>query len=45
VEFLAHNQLYIVMIIVIGIWLGLYAYLFNLDARLKKLERNAGNNG
>lgn len=43
VEFLAEHQLYIVMIIVVGIWLGLFAYLFRLDGRLKKLERN--NNG
>jgi CcmD family protein len=38
VDFLAQNQLYIVLIIAVGIWLGLYAYLFRLDARLKKLE-------
>ena len=44
-EFLAEHQLYIVMIIVVGIWLGLFFYLFNLEGRLKKLERNSGNNG
>ena len=38
VEFLAQHQLYIVLIIVVGIWLGLYAYLFRLDGRLRKLE-------
>jgi CcmD family protein len=38
VEFLAQNQLYIVMLIVVAIWLGLYAYLFRLDRRIKKLE-------
>jgi CcmD family protein len=38
VEFLAQNQLYIVMVIVLAIWLGLFAYLFRLDSRLKKLE-------
>ena len=37
-EFLAQNQLYIVLIIVVGIWLGLYAYLFRLDGRIRKLE-------
>ena len=37
-EFLAHNQLYIVMIIVLAIWLGIYTYLFRLDSRVKKLE-------
>jgi CcmD family protein len=38
VEFLAQNQLYIVMVIVLAIWFGLYVYLFRLDSRLKKLE-------
>ena len=37
-DFLAQNQLYIVMIIVLAIWLGIYTYLFRLDSRLKKLE-------
>jgi CcmD family protein len=38
VDFFSQNQLYIVMIIVLAIWFGLYAYLFRLDRRLKKLE-------
>ena len=37
-DFLAQNQLYIVMIIVLAIWFGIYTYLFRLDSRLKKLE-------
>ena len=37
-EFLAQNQLYIVMVIVLAIWLGLFAYLFRLASRRKKLE-------
>jgi CcmD family protein len=41
VDFLAQNQLYIVMIIVLAIWLGLYLYLFRLDRRIKKLEEHA----
>ncbi len=45
VEFLAEHQLFIVMIIVVGIWLGLFAYLFNLDGRLKKIERMTEKNG
>lgn len=40
-EFLAEHQLYIVMIIVVGIWLGLYAYLFRLDGRISKLEKES----
>jgi CcmD family protein len=38
VDFLAQNQLYIVMVIVLAIWLGIYTYLFRLDNRVKKLE-------
>jgi CcmD family protein len=41
VDFLAQNQLYIVMIIVLAIWLGIYTYLFRLDSRVKKLENQA----
>ena len=40
-DFLARNQVYIVMIIVLAIWLGLYIYLFRLDRRLKKLEKQS----
>jgi CcmD family protein len=41
VEFFAQHQLYIVMIIVLAIWFGIYAYLFRLDARIKKLENRS----
>ena len=41
-DFFAQNQLYIVMIIVLAIWLGIYVYLFRLDGRLKKLEHGSG---
>lgn len=40
-EFLAEHQLYIVMIIVVGIWLGLFAYLFRLEGKIRKLEKEA----
>jgi CcmD family protein len=40
-EFFAQHQLTIVMIIVVGIWLGIYAYLFRLDRRIRKLENSA----
>jgi CcmD family protein len=29
------------MLIVVGIWIGIYAYLFRLDGRIKKLEEQA----
>jgi len=37
-DFLATNQLYIVMIITLTIWFGFLAYLFKLDAKITKLE-------
>jgi len=37
------NANYVVMIVVLIIWLGIFLYLFSLDKRLKKLEkRNEG---
>jgi len=39
VEFLAQHQLYVVMVIVVAIWLGIYSYLFKLERRIKKLEQ------
>lgn len=44
-DFLAQHQLYIVLIIAVGIWLGLFLYLFRLDVRVKKLERDVHQQG
>jgi CcmD family protein len=41
VEFLGQHQLYIVMLIVVAIWLGIYWYLFRLDRRLRNLEQQS----
>lgn len=40
-EFLAQNQLYIVMLIVVGIWAGIFVYLSRLGGRIAKLEAAA----
>ncbi|MEJ5285894.1 MAG: hypothetical protein CH6_2865 [Candidatus Kapaibacterium sp.] len=37
-EFLSNNQLYIVLIIVIIIWIGLFWYLLNTERKLSKIE-------
>jgi hypothetical protein len=42
VEFLAQNQLYIVMVIVVGIWAGIWMYLSRLGSRIARLEAAAG---
>lgn len=43
VEFLAEHQLYIVLFIVLAIWFGIYAYLFRLEGRIKRLENESKN--
>jgi len=37
-DFLEQNSLYIVMIIVLLVWFGIFAFTFNLEKRVKKLE-------
>lgn len=41
-EFLAVNQMYIVLGIVLLIWIGLAWYLLRLDKRLGELEKRIG---
>ena len=42
VEYLSQNTLFVVMAVVLVVWLGIYGYLFRLDARIKKLEKQSG---
>jgi len=37
-SFLSNNAIYIVMIIVLIVWGGIFFYLFNLDKRIKSIE-------
>ena len=37
-SFLENNAIYIVMIIVLIVWVGIFLYLFGLDKKLKKIE-------
>ncbi len=37
-EFLEKNSLYIVMIIVLLVWIGIFSFAFKLDKKVKKLE-------
>jgi len=43
VEFLATNQMFIVMTIVLLIWAGIIVYLVRLDKRVKELEQSQKN--
>jgi len=38
-EFLQNNAIYIVMIIVLIVWVGIFFYMFALDKRLKSIEK------
>ena len=38
-DFLQNNAIYIVMIIVLIVWTGIFLYIFNLDKRLKNIEK------
>ena len=38
-EFLQNNALYIVMIIVLIVWAGIFFYMLTLDKRIKNVEK------
>ncbi|MDQ3020202.1 MAG: CcmD family protein [Bacteroidota bacterium] len=38
-DFLEANSMYIVMLIVLIIWIGIFGYMWNLDKKVKKLEK------
>jgi len=38
-QFLEKNSIYIVMIIVLIVWAGVFFYLYNLDKRIKNVEK------
>ena len=37
-DFLSQNALYVVLVIVLVVWLGIFLYLSRIDKRLKALE-------
>ncbi len=42
-EFLQNNSLYIVLIISIICWLGIFFYLLNLDKKINNIEKKINN--
>ncbi|MEJ2195775.1 MAG: CcmD family protein [Ignavibacteriaceae bacterium] len=38
-SFLSNNAIYIVMIIVLIVWAGIFFYLLSLDKRIKSVEK------
>lgn len=37
-DFLETNSMYVVMLIVLIIWIGIFGYMWRLDNKVKKLE-------
>ena len=42
-SFLSNNAIYIVMIIVLIVWSGIFLYLFSMDKRIKSIEKEIKN--
>lgn len=42
-HFLSKNALYIVLIIVLLVWTGIFGYLLSIDKRLKQIEQETKN--
>lgn len=40
-EFLSQNSLYIVLIVSLAVWAGIYLFLHRLDRKVKKLEQQS----
>lgn len=38
-NFLQDNAIYIVMVIVLIVWIGIFLYMLTLDKRLKSIEK------
>ncbi len=38
-DFLTQNPLYIVLIVSLAVWAGIYFFLFRLDRKVKQLEQ------
>ncbi|MDZ4711989.1 MAG: CcmD family protein [bacterium] len=39
-DFLETNSMYIVMLIMLIIWIGIFGFMWRLDKKIKKLEKN-----
>lgn len=37
-QFFSQNAIYIVLVIVLIVWAGIFAYLYTMDKRLKAIE-------
>ncbi len=42
-EFLTQNSIYVVLMIVLFVWTGVFVYLTRLDAKISRLEKRVSN--
>ena len=40
-DFLETNSMYVVLLIVLIIWIGIFVYLWGLDKKVKKMEKQS----
>ena len=40
-EFLSQNSLYVVLLIVLVVWFGIYGYLFTIERRIRQMEQQS----
>lgn len=40
-EFLSQNSLYIVLLIVLVVWFGIFGYLFTIERRIRQMEQQS----
>jgi CcmD family protein len=40
-DYLTRNALYVVLLVVLVVWLGIYLYLFRIENKIKKLEKQS----
>ena len=41
-DFFSQNSLYVVLLVTLAVWLGIYAYLFRLERKIRSLEDQGG---
>ena len=39
-DFIETNSMYVVMLIILIIWIGIFGYMWRLDGKVKKLEKD-----
>jgi CcmD family protein len=41
-DFFSQNALYVVLLVTLAVWLGIYVYLLRIERKLKRLEDQNG---